>query len=66
MVEQYVKDLPLWSDPEARKVLEELCLKFGVPMAVLEDLVTIQRERQSQERADGVYQAITETLDQME
>lgn len=66
MVEQYLSDLPLWSDPEARKILAELCEKHQVTSAVLEDLVAIQRERQSQERADGVYQAITEALDQME
>lgn len=66
MVEQYLSDLPLWSDPEARKILTELCEKHQVTSAVLEDLVAIQRERQSQERADGVYQAITEALDQME
>lgn len=66
MVEQYLKDLPLWSDPDARKILAELCGKHGVSVGVLEDLVAIQRERQSQERADGVYQAITETLDQMD
>ncbi len=66
MVEHYLSDLPLWSDPEARKVLAALCDKHGVPIEVLEDLVSIQRERQSQERADGVYQAITEALDQME
>lgn len=66
MVEHYLSDLPLWSDPEARRVLAELCDKHGVPVEVLEDLVSIQRERQSQERADGVYQAITETLDQMD
>ena len=66
MVEHYLSDLPLWSDAEAKKVLESLCKTYGVPVAVLEDLVAIQRERQSQERADGVYQAITEALDQME
>lgn len=65
-MEHYLSDLPLWSDPEARKVLAALCDKHGVPIEVLEDLVSIQRERQSQERADGVYQAITEALDQME
>jgi hypothetical protein len=66
MVEHYLSDLPLWSDPEAKRVLAVLCEKHGVPIEVLEDLVSIQRERQSQERADGVYQAITEALDQME
>lgn len=66
MVEHYLSDLPLWSDPEAKKVLANLCAKHAVPVSVLEDLVAIQRERQSQERADGVYQAITEALDQMD
>ncbi len=65
-MEHYLSDLPLWSDPEAKRVLAVLCEKHGVPIEVLEDLVSIQRERQSQERADGVYQAITEALDQME
>ncbi len=59
-------DLPLWSDLDARSILESLCKQHRVPIEVLEELVSIQRERQSQERADGVYQAITETLDQME
>ena len=66
MVEHYLSDLPLWSDAEAKNVLDSLCKKHGVPVEVLEDLVSIQRERQSQERADGVYQAITEALVQME
>lgn len=65
-MENNLSDLPLWSDPEAKKILAVLCEKHGVPIGVLEDLVSIQRERQSQERADGVYQAITEALDQME
>lgn len=39
MVEHYLKDLPLWSDPEARRILEELCGKHGVSVGVLEDLV---------------------------
>ncbi|SBT07333.1 conserved hypothetical protein [Candidatus Accumulibacter aalborgensis] len=65
-MDSYLSDLPLWSDPEAKTILAELCEKHRVPMQVLEDLVSIQRERQSQERADGVYQAITEALDQME
>lgn len=54
MVDSDLSDLPLWSDPEARKILEDLCAKHGVPIDVLQDLVTIQRERQSQGRADGV------------
>lgn len=66
MTEITLKDLPIWADPDARKVLERLCKQFNVPPDVIEDLVLIQRERQYQERADGIYPAITETLDRME
>jgi hypothetical protein len=66
MSELYLSDLPLWSDPEAKRALRELCEKHKVPLEVFEDLVALQRERQSQERADGVYPAITEVLDQMD
>lgn len=61
-----LRDLPLWSDPEATRVFHALCDKHGVPSAVIGELVAIQRERQYQERADGVYTAIAEALDQME
>ena len=66
MSEVYLGDLPLWSDPEAKKLLLELCEKHQVPLQVFEDLVVIQRERQDQERAHGVYDAISEVLGQME
>ncbi|MDP1645605.1 MAG: hypothetical protein Q8L71_08915 [Thiobacillus sp.] len=55
MSDVFLGDLPLWSDPNARAVLEELCVKHGVPMDVLEELVGIQRERSGEERAHNVY-----------
>lgn len=51
----FLGDLPLWSNPNACCVLEELCIKHGVPMDVLEELVGIQRERSGGERAHNVY-----------
>lgn len=66
MVEVYLGDLPLWSDPEAKELLKTLCEKHQVPLQVFEDLVVIQRERQDQERAHGVYDAISEVLGQMD
>lgn len=62
----FLGDLPLWSDPGARVVLERLCEKHGVPMDVLEDLVGIQRERSGEERARNVYPRIEETLSRMD
>jgi hypothetical protein len=62
MPDVYLGDLPLWSDPEAKEMLLKLCEKYQVPLQVFEDLVVIQRERQDQERARGVYDAITEVL----
>lgn len=61
-LETYLGDLPLWADDEAKEVLKELCREHGVPLDVFEELVMIQRERQDQERASGVYEAISEVL----
>lgn len=66
MSDVFLGDLPLWSDPGARAVLEQLCVRHGVPMDVLEDLVGIQRERSGEERARNVYPRIEETLSRMD
>lgn len=66
MPDIYLGDLPLWSDPDAKELLLKLCEKHQVPLHVFEELVVIQRERQDQERAHGVYDAITEALGAMD
>jgi len=66
MSDIFLGDLPLWSDSNARAVLEQLCVKHNVPMDVLEDLVGIQRERSGEERARNVYPRIEETLSRMD
>lgn len=43
MADVFLGDLPLWSDPKARVVLEGLCVKHGVPMDVLEELARCKR-----------------------
>lgn len=58
--------LPLWNDPDARDVLEKLCNSYGVPVDVLEELVVVQRERQHQERAHGIYERFSEILGRIE
>lgn len=65
MSDVFLGDLPLWSDPAARELLESLCAKHGVPMGVLEDLVGMQRDRSGEERARNVYPRIEEILSQM-
>jgi hypothetical protein len=66
MSDVFLGDLPLWSDPGARAVLEGLCVQHGVPMDVLEELVGIQRERAGEERARNVYPRIEEVLSRMD
>jgi len=66
MSDVYLGDLPLWSDSDAKELLLKLCEKHQVPLQVFEELVIIQRERQDQERAHGVYDAISETLGAMD
>ena len=52
--ESGVADLPLWADLEANEVLRMVCAKHRVPVHIITDLVSLQRERQHQERAAGI------------
>lgn len=58
----YLSDLPLWRDESARAILEKVCADFNVPVDVITELVTLQRERQHQERAAGSYARIEEII----
>ncbi|WP_112170172.1 DNA modification system-associated small protein [Paraburkholderia unamae] len=62
----YLADLPLWSDDEAKAILEEVCSKNGVGVDVLAELVITQRERQHQERAHGINKRFEEILLRLE
>lgn len=62
----YLSDLPLWADANAQTALEKVCEKHGVPVDVLTELVMVQRERQHQERAHGIYQRFEEILGRIE
>jgi len=66
MSEVYLGDLPLWSDNEARDVMERLCDKHKVPVDVLTDLVAIQRHNQDRSKAFGIYDAFSEVLSRMD
>lgn len=59
-------DLPLWADEDANFVLQEICKKYNVPIDVLGELVSLQRERQHQERAAGIYARFEEILGRMD
>jgi hypothetical protein len=63
---QGVADLPLWRDATAHAKLQQVCDKHGVPLDVLTDLVTLQRERQHQERARGIFMRFEEILGRMD
>jgi hypothetical protein len=65
-LESTLSDLPLWADDDARSVLERICQSHNVPMDVLTELVSLQRERQHQERASGIYPRIEEILGRMD
>lgn len=60
--DSYLSDLPLWADEDARTVLDRVCEEHKVPLDVITELVTLQRERQHQERAAGSYARIEEIL----
>ena len=60
--EAYLSDLPLWADDDAQNVLKTVCEKYNVPVDVITQLVTVQRERQHQERAHGITKRFEEIL----
>lgn len=67
MVEEaQLSDLPLWEDEEAAKVLDDVARDNNVPVDVIAELVGLQRARQHQERAAGIYQRIEEILGRMD
>lgn len=59
-------DLPLWSDADAHAKLQQVCERRNVPIDVLTELVTLQRERQHQERARGIFMRFEEILGRMD
>lgn len=61
-----LSDLPLWSDETAYLKLIEVCEKYKVPVDVLTEMVALQRERQNQERAAGIYLRFKEILGRMD
>jgi hypothetical protein len=58
-------DLPLWSDNDAYSVLEELCTTHQVPIDVLKELVTIEKQHQHRERARGIYEEFDSVFEKM-
>lgn len=60
--DSYLGDLSLWRDNAAREILEKVCGDFKVPVDVITELVTLQRERQHQERAAGSFARIEEII----
>lgn len=62
----HVQDLPLWNDPKAFAVLEELCIKHQVPVDIFRELVAEQRSNQHRERARGIYDRFEEIFNNMD
>lgn len=64
--ENYLNDLPLWADEQAHSILERVCEQNNVPIDVITELVMVQRDRQHQERAHGIYLRFEEILGRLE
>jgi len=59
-------DLPLWSDEDAHNRLAAVCGIHNVPLAVITELVSLQRQRQHQERARNISTRFEEILGNMD
>ncbi|MGK5007206.1 DNA modification system-associated small protein [Janthinobacterium sp. LB2P70] len=58
----YLNDLPLWADDDAKEILLAVCKKNNISLDVVTELVIVQRERQHQERARGINKRFEEIL----
>jgi len=65
-MDEHTQDLPLWNDPEAFSVLENLCKKHDVPLDVFQELVLVQRQNQHREKARGIYDQFEEIFNRMD
>lgn len=66
MENNLISDLPLWKEDEAYRVLEELCAEHDVPVEVLKELVSVERQHQHREKARGIYDEFDSIFEQME
>lgn len=61
-------DLPIFRDPEARAVLEEVCKRHGITAALLSNLLEVQRTYAGAGRQIGITaefsNCISEFLDE--
>lgn len=50
------KNLPMLADPEAKKILRDLCKTHDLSMALLESMLNIQRDNLGRGRQVGITQ----------
>jgi hypothetical protein len=56
------RELPVFKDKRAKAILEQLCRQHGVTLALLRDLVTIQRDHLGKGRQMGITQEFSAAL----
>ena len=48
------KKLPLFQQPDARRVLNESCVRHSVSLKLLQDLIDVQRDYMGSGRREGI------------
>ena len=61
--QEQVADLLLWSDKNARNLMEEIAAEHGVSPDVLADLAAWEREQQERIRKRGMTEAFDEVFE---
>ncbi|MDO5639440.1 MAG: hypothetical protein Q4G28_06170 [Neisseria sp.] len=62
-IQEQVGDLLLWSDPEAKKLMEEIAAAHNVEIEALAELVAWEREQQERIRRRGMTDAFDGIFD---
>ncbi len=46
-----------------RRLLKEICVKYGVSLQMLEQLLSLEKEYQLKERRFGIYEKLRQTIE---
>lgn len=56
------KDLPLFRNPEAKKVVQAVCTDHGITPRLLQNLIEIERDYAGSGRAEGISQDLEKCI----
>lgn len=58
-----MRELPCFTDREAKKIIDHLCQEYNVDVILLKDLCELMQEHSGSGRREGVVEQFNSTID---